>query len=92
MGVAIGIGQYLKIIVVVNRRIPARSACPDMRFLNVGAQVEELVIPHKLDARAQTRRGSLCAPLNAGEVFRPLSPLPGRPPPAGHLPRQRQFS
>ena len=56
VGVAIGIDEDLEVVVVEDDGVALGQRSPDVRLLHLGTDVEVLVVPQHLRARAEARR------------------------------------
>ena len=77
MCVAIRIDEDLEVVVVKDHRVALGERRPDVRLLQLGADVKVLVVPHHLHARAKSRPRPSVA-LDVDERIGPGRGGPGR--------------
>src|SRR4051794_3082296 len=75
--VAVRVDEDLEVVVVKDNRIMFGERAPNMRVLDIGGNVEVLVVPEHLHTRLKARL-RLCIAFNVHEVVRPWSRRPRR--------------
>ena len=76
MVVAVGIDEDLEVVVLEDDRIMLGQGAPDVRFLELGGDVEVLIVPEHLGPGLIPRQGFAIA-LDIDESVGPRDGLPG---------------